>query len=203
MNRTMCPGQDTRYWRPDDIFTVPCASCGTAIEFFKDDAARRCPKCETRVSNPRLSMGCAQWCQHAKECLGYDPHEAAGEDRGTARSVSDGIIDALKREFGAASGIVERSLAAHARARGLLEKESADPAVVVPAVLLLLADAPEQGAAPDGELPEARGIMEEAGVERAALLEACDVIHAYHSGASEGTAELRIVREAYAGMMPS
>lgn len=76
MNRSMCPGQDTRYWRPDDIFNVPCASCGTLIEFFKDDASRRCPKCSTRVQNPRLTMGCAQWCEHAEECLGYDPKTA-------------------------------------------------------------------------------------------------------------------------------
>jgi len=121
MNKTMCPGQDTRYWRPDDIFNVPCGSCGASIEFFKDDTARRCSKCGTRVKNPRLSMGCAQWCQHAKECLGYDPREAAGADGTAARSVADRIIDALKLEFGAESAIVGRSLAAYEKARGLLD----------------------------------------------------------------------------------
>jgi hypothetical protein len=187
MNKTMCPGQDTRYWRPDDIFTVPCGSCGAQVEFFKDDAARRCAKCGTRVRNPRLSMGCAQWCQHAKECLGYDPREAAGDEGAGARSVAEAIIDALKSEFGSSNGTVERSLAAYGRARALVEKESADPAVVLPAVLLLLA----------GE-PAARRIMEEAGVERVALLEACELIRAYHDGADTAGAGLRIVREAYA-----
>ena len=73
MNKTMCPGQDTRYWRPDDIFNVACSTCGKEVEFFKDDAQRRCGKCGTVIQNPRLSTGCAEWCEHAKECLGYDP----------------------------------------------------------------------------------------------------------------------------------
>jgi hypothetical protein len=98
MDRTMCPGQDTRYWRPDDIFNVPCASCGASIEFFKDDAARRCPKCGTRVRNPRLSMGCAQWCSHAKECLGYDPSESGRSGTASAPSIADCIIETLKNE---------------------------------------------------------------------------------------------------------
>lgn len=72
MNRTRCPGQDTRYWRPGDIFETPCPSCGTPIEFFKDDASRPCPSCQMRVRNPRLSTGCAQWCDRADECLGRD-----------------------------------------------------------------------------------------------------------------------------------
>ena len=68
-----CPGQDTRYLKPDDIFEVDCGQCGYSIEFFKDDASRRCPNCGSRVANPKISVGCAQWCKHAKECLGFDP----------------------------------------------------------------------------------------------------------------------------------
>ncbi len=72
MIKTMCPGQDTRYWRPGDIFNVACANCGKDVEFFKDDVKLRCSRCGTIVQNPRLSSGCAQWCKNAKECLGYD-----------------------------------------------------------------------------------------------------------------------------------
>jgi hypothetical protein len=72
MNRTRCPGQDTRYWRPEDIFTVPCGSCGNALEFFKDEPTRLCPACGRRQRNPRLAMGCAEWCERANECLGLD-----------------------------------------------------------------------------------------------------------------------------------
>jgi hypothetical protein len=194
MNRTMCPGQDTRYWRPDDIFTVACGSCGAGIEFFKDDAARRCPGCGTRVRNPRLSMGCAQWCRHAKECLGYDPREAAdGRGDGAARSVADSIVDAMKLEFGAESVIVARSVAAYETARGLIGGSGADPAAVFPAVLLLFAD--EAG---DG-LHVACRIMEEAGMERSARDAAGEVIRAYRAGSPDETPELRLVRDSYAG----
>lgn len=71
MSKAMCPGQDTRYWRPGDIFNVKCAACGRDVEFFKDDVTRRC-RCGSTIRNPRLSPGCAKWCGHAKECLGYE-----------------------------------------------------------------------------------------------------------------------------------
>jgi endogenous inhibitor of DNA gyrase (YacG/DUF329 family) len=60
-----CPGQDSRYWGPDAIFDVPCPSCGTAVEFFKDEATRRCTSCGFRFRNPSIDVGCAQWCKYA------------------------------------------------------------------------------------------------------------------------------------------
>ena len=94
-----CPGQDTRYLKPDDIFEVNCGQCGYSIEFFKDDASRRCPNCGSRIVNPKISMGCAQWCKHAKECLGFDPQNQQREQRSEA-SLADRLVDAMKNEFG-------------------------------------------------------------------------------------------------------
>jgi len=73
MAKTMCPGQDTTFWKPGDIFEIPCVKCGFLVEFFKDDARRRCPNCGHTIQNPRLNQGCANWCEHAGECLGFDP----------------------------------------------------------------------------------------------------------------------------------
>lgn len=196
MNRTMCPGQDTRYWRPDDIFTVPCGSCGAGVEFFKDDAVRRCARCGARIRNPRLSMGCAQWCKHAQECLGYDPHDAAA-GAAAGRSVADSIIESLKLEFGAGSALVERSLAAYEKARDFAGREAADPAVLFPSILLLFADSPG-GGKPDRRLPVASRIMAEAGVEPAARAAALDLIMAFHTGLDSGPVELRIMKESAA-----
>lgn len=64
-----CPGQDMRYWKPEDICEEPCSHCGGPIEFFKDDLRRRCPHCGQFTANPRNDMSCAAWCKHAKECL--------------------------------------------------------------------------------------------------------------------------------------
>lgn len=45
-----CPGQDTRYWKLENVFfEVMCAHCGKNIEFFKDDLKRACPYCDFRA----------------------------------------------------------------------------------------------------------------------------------------------------------
>lgn len=85
-----CPGQDTRYWRPGDIFEVPCPECGTMVEFYKDDPTRRCPSCRTRFVNPRLDLGCLEWCEHAEQCLAGEevqdknPWKARDTDAGSS-----------------------------------------------------------------------------------------------------------------------
>ncbi len=63
-----CPGQDTRFWGPEDIFETMCPHCGTKIEFFKDDRKRECPSCRKCCVNPKLNLGCLQWCAFADKC---------------------------------------------------------------------------------------------------------------------------------------
>lgn len=64
-----CPGQDKRFWKPEDIYNIPCPKCGYKIEFWKDELRLKCPGCKEVVSNPKLDLACAQWCQYSKECL--------------------------------------------------------------------------------------------------------------------------------------
>jgi hypothetical protein len=64
-----CPGQDMRYWKPGDIFDVPCPECGEIVEFMKDEVQRRCRKCGHRFNNPRIDLGCLEWCQYAERCV--------------------------------------------------------------------------------------------------------------------------------------
>ncbi|MBC8218252.1 MAG: hypothetical protein H8E73_07290 [Planctomycetes bacterium] len=65
-----CPGQDQRYWKPEDVFEAKCAGCGNSIEFFKDEPKLKCRNCGQIILNPKIDLGCAQWCQHAEQCLG-------------------------------------------------------------------------------------------------------------------------------------
>jgi hypothetical protein len=65
---TGCPGRDRSGWTADDIFDVACPSCGTQVEFFKDDGKRDCPSCGRCVVNPRRAQSCAQWCGSAERC---------------------------------------------------------------------------------------------------------------------------------------
>ncbi|MFH1230632.1 MAG: 4Fe-4S dicluster domain-containing protein, partial [Planctomycetota bacterium] len=61
-----------QFWKPDDIYDVECPNCQAKVEFWKDDIYRRCKKCGHRFLNPKLDIGCAEWCQHAKYCIGQD-----------------------------------------------------------------------------------------------------------------------------------
>lgn len=78
-----CPGQNRRYWKPEDIVSVACPACGLEIELFKDEGRRRCPGCGIWVTNPRVAESCASWCSFAEDCLGvrfgddgvHDPSE--------------------------------------------------------------------------------------------------------------------------------
>ena len=64
-----CPGQDQRYWKPEDISEEDCPACGAKIEFWKDEPRVKCPKCRKAVMNPKIDLGCAQWCRYAQQCL--------------------------------------------------------------------------------------------------------------------------------------
>lgn len=80
MSRPRCPGQDTQYWKPEDIFEVPCPHCATRIEFWKDEPVRVCPSCKREVRNPRLDPGCTKWCKHGEECSGTAGRPEERED---------------------------------------------------------------------------------------------------------------------------
>lgn len=135
MTKKICPGQDTRYWRPGDIFDVTCGSCGKVLEFFKDEATRKCPQCGTRIKNPHLALGCAQWCEHAKECLGFDPKTTAVDGEGETALV-DKLIAAMKQVFGADQKRIDHAFAVLSRAREIIKQEPADPKVVMAAAIL-------------------------------------------------------------------
>jgi hypothetical protein len=65
-----CPGQDQRFWKPEDIFEVKCPGCGGPIKFFKDEPKLKCQKCERIILNPKINLSCAEWCKYADQCLG-------------------------------------------------------------------------------------------------------------------------------------
>ena len=87
-----CPGQDQRFWKPDDIFEVKCPTCSGAVEFFKDEPKLKCRRCEQMVVNPKIDLGCAQWCQYAEQCLGV----SVGKEISVIR---EKLIDEMKKVF--------------------------------------------------------------------------------------------------------
>ena len=64
-----------RNWKPEDILTVACPHCGAEIEFWKDEPVRQCAACRKEVRNPKVDLGCAEWCKHGPECLESAPQQ--------------------------------------------------------------------------------------------------------------------------------
>lgn len=81
-----CPGQDMLYWKPEDIFETPCPVCDYSVEFFKDDVTRKCPNCGYKFKNPRLDLGCAEWCPYADKCFAEMGRLLPGSRQGTAET---------------------------------------------------------------------------------------------------------------------
>jgi hypothetical protein len=162
MEQMKCPGQDTRFWKPGDIFVAECPKCGAEIEFFKDDARRRCAWCGHMFYNPKISLGCAEWCQYAEKCVPelmqekkaaqtfkerlaelVHSHLQDGKDWEVTAQGMEYALDLLKSEGGDPRVVLAAVLLHRVqteKARNLLEELAAEPDTIA-AVLELLAGA--------------------------------------------------------------
>ena len=203
MTQTICPGQDTRYWRPDDVFEVACSECGYGVEFFKDDAARRCKGCGKKIQNPKLNLGCAQWCEHAKECLGYDPKEKLAQADGAQESLIDQLIKEMKLKFGQDQKRISHALSVLDYAQRILAQESlADPKVVLSAAVLHdigIQEAEKKHGSSAGRFQEKEGpaiadrIMKKMNLDELTRDHVCRIVANHHSAKDIDTIEFRII----------
>ena len=128
-----CPGQDSQYWNANAIFEAPCPKCGKSVEFYKDDASRRCDACGHRFVNPKKDFGCAAYCQFAEQCLGTLPEDFAGaRDALMKDKVAVAVKRLLQGDF-ARIGALTRA-ARHAEAIAIAEKGNVG--VIICAVFL-------------------------------------------------------------------
>jgi hypothetical protein len=128
-----CPGQDSRYWGPEAIFEASCPSCGTPIEFFKDEGSRRCRKCGHKVLNPRMDFGCATYCKFAAQCLGDLPPEILAQ---RSDLLKDRVAAEVKKHLGRDFRRIGHVLKVVEHAGKISRSEGADPAVVTLAAYL-------------------------------------------------------------------
>ncbi len=201
MTRGTCPGQDTRHWKPGDIFNVACPACGTTVEFFKDDVSRAC-RCGQRVGNPRVGPGCARWCDHAAQCLGRTPGAADGDP---AAPLRDGLISAMMDQFGDDKKRIDHALAVLSHADEIRSVEGGDGLVVTAAALLHDIGIQEaeriygsSAARYQEELgpPIARRIMEDLEIDEATLEHVTRIVGSHHSAGVIDTVEFRIIWDA-------
>jgi len=131
MEQMKCPGQDTRFWKPADIFLAECPKCGAEIEFFKDDARRRCAWCGHMFYNPKIELGCAEWCQYAEKCV---PDLVKAKK--AAQNFKELLSEMVKSHLQGDPAAWDRTAKGVQYAQDLLKAEGGDPKVVLAAVLL-------------------------------------------------------------------
>jgi len=124
-----CPGQDQRFWKPEDIFDVNCPGCNKPVEFFKDEPKLKCRNCGQVVVNPKIDLGCAQWCQYAEQCLAISVKNEADIMR-------ERLIREMMNAFGADQKRIDHALAVLNYAEQIFSVEGGDPLVVKAAAIL-------------------------------------------------------------------
>jgi HD superfamily phosphodiesterase len=203
-----CPGQDMRYWKPGDIFNAKCPNCGGTIEFFKDEARRKC-KCGNVMTNPKLDFGCAAWCPYAEQCLGTVPDEVKAKQKTEQEnSLKERISLEMKKYFGKDLKRIHHGLKVAHYAEQILKMEGGDPLVILGAAYLHDTGAPEarrRYEAGGGDyyhyqetegVPIAREILKRLGIKEETTGEICDIIGHHHHPREEETLNFQILYEA-------
>ena len=193
-----CPGQDQRFWKPDDIFEVKCPACGGAVEFFKDEPKLKCRRCEQMVVNPKIDLGCAKWCQYAEQCLGV----SVGKEISVIR---EKLIDEMKKVFAGDQKRIEHALTVLNYAEQIQAAEGGDPLVVKAAAILHdigIVQAERKHGSTAAKYQEiegpiiAREILAKFNLDKADVEHICRIIANHHSAKNIDTIEFRIVWDA-------
>ncbi len=178
-----CPGQDTRYWTPEDIFDIKCPFCNKEIEFFKDEPFRICPECEAEVRNPKIDLGCAKWCKYAKECLG----KLAPQDD-EELSMCQRLIAEMRDLFGDDRKRISHALKILGFAEEILKHETADPLTVRAAAILHDTERKHNSSA--------EKIMKKLKIHNEVIEHVCKIIGSQHSANDIDTIEFCIIWDA-------
>jgi hypothetical protein len=186
-----CPGQDTRYWKPGAVFETTCPKCGGDMEFFKDEASRRCKQCGERMLNPKMDFGCAAYCKYAEQCFGSLPPELLA---GREDLFKDRVAIAVKRFFGRDFKRIGRAtrVARHAEAIGKAERGNL--AVILSAAYLHGVDA--AAGQPATDCPTARRLLTELAAQPELIEEVCDLIAGRPAAQPEDDLNRRIFLDA-------
>lgn len=193
-----CPGQDQRFWKPEDIFEMKCPGCGGSVEFFKDEPKLKCRHCGKMVDNPRIDLGCAEWCPYGDQCLGITPE-------GQANIMRDKLIWEMKKVFEGDNKRIEHALAVLKYAEQILGEQEAEPLVVTAAAILHdigIHEAERKHGSSAGKYQEIEGppiakkILKSNGVDETAIEHICRIVGSHHSAKDIDTPEFRCIWDA-------
>ncbi|MHC4119487.1 MAG: HD domain-containing protein [Planctomycetota bacterium] len=193
-----CPGQDQRFWKPEDIFEVECSGCGKAVEFFKDEPKLKCGGCGQIVVNPKIDLGCAEWCQYAEQCLGLSSVKSL-------RVIRDKLIYEMEKYFTGDDKRIEHAVAVLNYAEQIQAVEGGDPLIVRAAAILHdigIHEAERKHGSSAGKYQEiegppiAEGILNKYEISHEVVEHVCKIIANHHSAKEIDTTEFRIIWDA-------
>lgn len=187
-----CPGQDTKYWKADAIFEVPCPKCDAPVEFFKDDTSRKCDKCSHRFPNPNMDFGCAAYCPYAEQCLGTLPEELVAQKEDLLK---DRVAIEMKRYLKSDFKRIGHATRVARYAERIGKNERGNLAVILSAAYLHDIGIPEAERKHGSSAPEyqekegppiARSILNKLKANEDLVDEVCDIVgHHHHPGPDE------------------
>ncbi len=197
-----CPGQDSRYWKPGAIFEAKCPECGNEVEFFKDDATRRCKECGHRFLNPDMDFGCASYCKFAEQCIGNLPPELIAQKEDLLK---DRVAIEMKRYFKQDFKRIGHAGRVARYAEKIGKEEMGNLAVILTAAYLhdigiKEAERKHQSTAAKYQEEEgppiAREILSKLGAADALAEEVCDIVGHHHHPREEESINFKCVYDA-------
>lgn len=197
-----CPGQDTRFWKEDTIFEVECPECGDGIEFFKDEATRRCAKCGSKMVNPKMDFGCAAYCKYAKQCIGDLPLELLAQRDDLLK---DRVAIEMKRYFKQDFKRIGHASKVARYAQEIFKEEGGDPAVILISAYLHdigIKEAERKYNSTAARYQEkegppiAREILEDLGANPDLIDEVCDIVGHHHHSRPKETTNFKVLYDA-------
>ncbi len=183
-----CPGQDIRFWKPKDIFSLRCPYCGTEVEFWKDDPSRKCPECQQQVNNPHRDLSCAKWCKFASGCLGVQPDTVIAE-----APLIERLIALLTKQFSGQPARMKSARNVCRLAETMMQQEGGEPRLVKAAALL--AGALLKPAEREFERAEYKTMLTEVNLDDATAENVCLIVGAVMTAAPCDLPDCNILTE--------
>jgi HD superfamily phosphodiesterase len=172
------------------------------VEFFKDEATRRCGKCGSKLVNPKMDFGCAAHCKFAEQCLGDLPPELMAQRNDLLK---DRVAIEMKRYFKQDFKRIGHASRVARYAEEIFKEEGGDQAVVLSAAYLHdigIKEAERKYKSTAARYQEeegppiARDILSRLGASPEMIDEVCDIIGHHHHSRPQETVNFKVVYDA-------
>lgn len=200
MDHQFCPGSKLlRQPKPEEMV---CLGCGAEVEIWSDEVRATCRNCGKTLMRDE-TMSCLEWCKMGKECVGEEVYGRYLKNK--SATVKQRLLSDLEIWFGDDQRRIDHARQVLSFAEQLLEREKADPHIVIPAAILHdvgIKAAEEKYQSSAGRYQEiegppiARKILRKAGFQEQATDEICEIIGNHHSPGKVNTVNFKVLYDA-------